>query len=124
MSVAVSRRFVAQSPSHRGEIAELHIRAAATLLLRSSRSGYALYALATTNALPRRLCFLGIVNLCGSATLRLRFWRSGQLQAWFKCLPKVGVALLDSRTNSERFHYRVIKNEELSSILIAFISWS
>ena len=34
------------------------------------------------------------------ATLPLRSWRSGQLQAWFKGSPKVGVALLDSRTNS------------------------
>ena len=43
---------VAQSPSHRSEIAELFIRDAATLMLpvRSSRFGYALYALATTNA--------------------------------------------------------------------------
>ena len=46
---------VAQSPSHRSEIAGLFIRDAATLMLpeRSARFGYALYALATTNALPR-----------------------------------------------------------------------
>ena len=42
---------VAQSPSHRSEIAELFIRDAATLMLpvRFSRFGYALYALATTS---------------------------------------------------------------------------
>ena len=101
--------IVAQSPSNRGEIAELFIRDAATLLLRSSRPCYALYALTTTNALPRRLYYLGIVNLGASATLPLRSWRSGQLQALFKCSPKVGVALLDSRTNSERFHSDVIE---------------
>ena len=65
---------VAHSPSHRGEIAELFIRDAATLLLRSWRPCYALYALATTNALPRRLCYLGIVNLGASATLPLCSW--------------------------------------------------
>ena len=105
--------IVAHSPSHRGEIAELFIRDAATLLLRSVRPCYALYALTTTslrpNAPPRRLCFLGIVDISASATLPLRSWRSGQLQALFKCLPKVGVALLDSRTNSERFHSHVIE---------------
>ena len=80
-----------------------NIRDAATLLLpvHSSRSGYALY-LAATNILPRRLCFLGIVNIGTPATLPLRSWRpAGQLQAWFKCpVPgsSVGVALLDSRT--------------------------
>ena len=101
--------IVAHSPSHRGEIAELFIRDAATLcaaLLRSVRSHY---DLATTNALPRRLYYLGIVNLGASATLPLRSLNSGQLQALFKCSPKVGVALLDSRTNSERFHSHVIK---------------
>ena len=44
--------IVAQSPSHRGEIAELFTNDAARLLLRSSRSGYALYALATTSLRP------------------------------------------------------------------------
>ena len=98
--------IVAQSPSHRGEIAELFIHDAARLLPRSVLS---CYALATTNALPQRPYYLGIVNLGDSATLLLRPWRSGQLQAWFKCSPKVGVALLDSRTNSERSHSRVIE---------------
>ena len=65
--------IVAHSPLHRGEIAELFIRDAAMLLLRSARPCYALYALTTTNALPRRLCYLGIVNLGASATL-LAFW--------------------------------------------------
>ena len=62
---------VAQSPSHRSEIAELFIRDAATLMLpvRSSRFGYALYALSTTTALPRRLCYLGIFNIGASVTL-------------------------------------------------------
>ena len=85
--------IVAQSPPHRGEIAELFIRDAATLLLRYARSCYALCALATTNALPRRLCYLDIVNIGASATLPLRSWRSGQLSAWFKCSPKVGVTI-------------------------------
>ena len=49
--------IVAKSPSHRGEIAELFIHDAAKLLLGSLRSCNALYDLATTNALPRRLCF-------------------------------------------------------------------
>ena len=45
---------VAQSPSHRSEIAKLFIGDAATLVLpvRSSRLGYALYALATTSLRP------------------------------------------------------------------------
>ena len=106
--------IVAHSPSHCGEIAELFIRDAATLLLytlcaallRSVRSHY---DLATTNASPRRLCYLGIVNLGAYATLPLRSWHSGQLQAWFKCSPKVGVVLLDSRTNSEQFRSHVIE---------------
>ena len=112
--------IVAQSPSHRGEIAKFFIHDAATLLLRSALPSYALYALtttllgpcydlATTNALPRRQCYLGIVNFGASVTLPIRSWRSGQLQTLFKCFPKVGVALLDSRTNSERFHSHVIE---------------
>ena len=114
---------VAQSPSHRGEIAELFIRRAAALLLRFCcpmhillRSVRSCYNLATTNALPRRLCYmyLDTVNICASATLPLRSRRSGQLSAWFKCSPKVGVAILDSRTTSERFHAHVI--EELRAI--------
>ena len=81
------------------------------ILLRSVRS---CYDLATTNALPQRLCYLDIVNMGASATLPLRSWRSGQLIAWFKCSPKVGVAILDSRTTSECFHAHVI--EELRAI--------
>ena len=81
------------------------------ILLRSVRS---CYDLATTNALPRRLCYLDIVNMGASATLPLRSWRSGQPIAWFKCSPKVDVAILDSRTTSERFHAHVI--EELRAI--------
>ena len=100
--------IVAHLPPHRGEIAQLFIRDTATLsatLLRSVRSHY---ALATTNVLPRRLCYLGIAYLDASATLPLRSWRSGQFMALFKCSPKVGVALLDSRTNSEQFRSHVI----------------
>ena len=88
--------IVAQSPSHRGEIAVLFIRDAATLyaiLIRSVRSRY---DLATIYVLLFRHS-----NLGASATFRLRSWRSGQLQAWFKCSPKVGVALFDPRTNSD-----------------------
>ena len=84
--------IVAQSLLHCGEIAKLFIRDAATLMLRSVRSCYALLALTTTNALPPRLCYLGIVNLSASVTLPLRSLQSGQLQTWFKCSPKVGVA--------------------------------
>ena len=84
--------IVAQSPSHRGEIAELFIRDAAALRLRSARPCYAPYALATTNAHPRRLCYLGIDDLGASGTLPLHSWRSGELQALFKCSPKVYVA--------------------------------
>ena len=60
--------------------------------------------------LPRRLCYIDIVNIGASATPPLRSWRSGQLNAWFKCSPKVGVAILDSRTTSERFHAHVIED--------------
>ena len=93
--------IIAQSLSHRGEIAELFIRDAATLLLHTLfaiwlQSVRSRYDLATTNALPRRLCYLG--NIGASVMLPLRSWRPGQLQALFKCPPKVGVALLDSRT--------------------------
>ena len=104
--------ILAHSLSHCGEIAELFICDAATLcvtLLRSARPCYTLYALTTTNTLRRRLCYLGIVNLGASATLPLRCWCSGQLQALFKCSPKVGVALLESWTNSEGFHSHVIE---------------
>ena len=95
--------IVAQSPPHRVEIAELFIRDAATLcvILLHVRSVHSHYDLATTNALPRRLCYL-----C-----------SGQLQAWFKCSLKVGVALLDSRTYSERFHFHVIEERKATLIL-------
>ena len=71
--------IVAQSPSHRGEIAKLFIHNVAMLLPRSVRSYYALYALARINTLPRRQCYLGIVNLGASATILLRSWRSDQL---------------------------------------------
>ena len=93
--------IVAQSLSHRGEIAELFLSDAATLLLhtlfatwlQSVRSRYDQRASAATV-----LFRYSIVNIGASATLPPRSWRPGQLQAWFKCLPKVGVALLDSRT--------------------------
>ena len=55
--------IVAQSPSHRGAIAESFDRVAATLLLRSAQSCYALHALATTKALPWRLCYLSILYI-------------------------------------------------------------
>ena len=73
------------------------------------RSVCSRYDLSTTNALQQRLCYLGIVNIGAPATLPLRSWRSGQLQALFKCSPKVGVALFDSRTNLECFHSHVIE---------------
>ena len=95
--------IVAQSPSHRGEFAELSIRDPAPLLHCSARPCYALYALATTMRF-RGDCYLGMVNLGASATLALHSLPSGQLRALFKCSPKVGVALFDSRTNSERFN--------------------
>ena len=90
--------IIAQSLSHRGEITKLFFRHAATLLLHTLFAIWLQYVrsrydLATTNVLPRRLCYLGIVNIGASATLPLRSWRPGQLQAWFKCPPKVGVAL-------------------------------
>ena len=68
----------------------LHI----SILLRPVRSRY---DLATTNALPRRLCYLGIASLDASAMLLLRSWRSGQIHVWFKCFPEVGVNLFNSR---------------------------
>ena len=81
------------------------------ILLRSVRS---YYKLATTSALPRRLCYLDIVNIGASAMLPLRSWHSGQLNAWFKCSPRVDVAILDTRTTSECFHAHVI--EEVRAI--------
>ena len=70
--------------------------------------------LATTNTLPRRLCYLDIVNFGASVSLRLRSRRSGQLQAWLKYSPKVGVAILDSRTIFERFNAHIIDELRLS----------
>ena len=71
------------------------------ILLRYVRS---FYDLATTNALPRRLCYLDIVNM-------------GVLvnsMPGSNALLKFGVAVLDSRTTSERLHAHVI--EELRAI--------
>ena len=73
------------------------------ILLRSVRS---FYDLATTNALPRRLCYLDIVNM-GILVDSL----PGP-----NALLKFGVAILDSRTTSERFHAHVIKDLELRAI--------
>ena len=106
---------MAKSPSYSSAMQLRFYYASAALcaiLLRSVRS---CYELATTSALPRRLCYLDIVNIGASAdTLPLRSWRSGQLNACFKCSPKVGVEILDSRITSERFHAHVI--EELRAI--------
>ena len=121
MGVAVLRRH----RKHRSSIAVTSWRNRRVIHLRCSYASAALcaillcsvhscYGLATTNALPRRLCYLELVNMGASAMLPLRSWRSGQLIAWFKCSPKVGVAILDSRTTSERFHVHVI--EELRTI--------
>ena len=71
------------------------------ILLRSVRS---FYDLATTNALPRRLCYLDTVNI-GVLVNPL---------PGSNALLKFGVAILDSRTTSERFHANVI--EELRAI--------
>ena len=76
---------VAQSPSHRSEIAELFIRDAATLMLpvHSSWFGNTLrsrYDLALINALPRRLCYLGIFNIGASATLLASWPTPGLVQ--------------------------------------------
>ena len=78
--------IVAQSPSHRGEISSysyaMQLRfyyasaALCAILLCSVRS---CYDLTTTNALPRRLCYLDIVNMGASATLPQRSWRSGMV---------------------------------------------
>ena len=118
MGVAVSRRH----REHRSSIAVtswrnrrvIHPRcnyASTRLLPRYALSCYALCAFATTSALPRQLCYmyLDIVNIGASNTLPLCSSRSGQLNAWFKCSPKVDVAILDSRTTSERFHAHVIE---------------
>ena len=80
----------AQSPSHRGRV----IRPRCSYALR-----YPVTALATTS-LRSTLSYLVIANLCASVTLPLHSWRSGQLQAWFKRTPEVGVTPLDSRANS------------------------
>ena len=74
---------VAQSLSHRSEIAELFIRDAATLMLPvRSRSVRSRYDLALTNVLPRRLCYLGIFNIGASATL-LASWPTPGLSILF-----------------------------------------
>ena len=102
---------MAKSPSYSSAMQLRFYSASAALcaiLLRSC------YELATTNALSRRLCYLDIVNIGASATLPLPSWRSGQLNAWFKCSHKVGGDILDSRTTSERVHAHVI--EELRAI--------
>ena len=62
------------------------------------------YDLTTTNALPQRLCYLDIVNM-GVLVNSL---------PGSNVLLKFGVAILDSRTTSERFHAHVI--EELRDI--------
>ena len=95
---------MAKSPSYSSAM-QLHFfyasAALCAIFLCSVRS---FYDLATTNALPRRLCYLDIVNM-------------GVL---VNSLPgsnaplKFGVAILDSRTNSGRFHAHVI--EELRAI--------
>ena len=89
--------IVAQSPSHRGDIAESLDRHVATLCAVLLRSVPSRYDLAMTNVVPRQLCYLGIANLGASVTKLLRSWRSGQLHVWFKCFPEIGVTLLDSR---------------------------
>ena len=71
------------------------------ILLRSVRS---IYDLATTNVLLRRLCYLDIVNM-GVLVNSL---------PGSNALLKFGVAILDSRTTSERFHAHVI--EEIRAI--------
>ena len=106
--------IVAQSPSYSSAMKLRFYYASAALCMIFLRSVRSCYELATISALPRRLCYLDIVNICASATLPLRSWRSDQLSAWFKCSPKVDVAILDSRTTSERFHAHVI--EELRAI--------
>ena len=116
MTVAVSRRHreqrstiaVTSCRNHR-VIHPRYSYASVTLYLILSRSVRSRYDLAMTIALPRRLCNLGIANLGASAMLPQRSKLSGQLQVWFKCSPKVGVRLLDSRTNSERFHSHEIE---------------
>ena len=55
-----------------------------TILLRSARSRY---DLATTNALPWRLCFSSLADLGASGTLLLRSCRSAVLHVRFKCFP-------------------------------------
>ena len=77
--------ILAQSLSHRGEIAELFIRDAATLLLHTLfaiwlQSVRSRYNLATTNALSRRLCYLDIVNIGASATLLAAWLTPGLVQ--------------------------------------------
>ena len=55
------------------------------------RSVHFHYDLATTKALPRCLLLLAAF-----APLPLRFWRSGHLHVWFKCIPELLVTLLAS----------------------------
>ena len=105
---------MAKSPSYSSTMQLRFYYASAALCEIMLPSVPSCYDHATTNTLPRRLCYLDIVNMGASATLPLRSWRSGQLIALFKCSPKVGVAILDSRTTSERFHAHVI--EELRAI--------
>ena len=83
---ASGQLLISNTASHCGEIAELFIRDAATLLLHSARPCYALHALTTTSLRPTCFhgdCYLGIVNLGASATL-LVFWPTpGLVQVLF-----------------------------------------
>ena len=97
--------IVAQSPSHPGKIARLFVRDAATLLLCSARSCYALYDPSTTTLIRR------YDQRTSEATVLFSHsqpWRFCQLQAWFKCTHEVGVTPLYSRSN---FVEDLIKDE-------------
>ena len=127
MSIAVSRRH----REHRNTIAVTSWQNRRVIRLRCSYGSAMLcavllrsrYDLAMINSLLVRLCYWGMVNLGASATLPLRSWRTGQLQARFKCSPTVGVTLLDSWSFSvedlvkhDLFHSHVIELEKWRAI--------
>ena len=95
---------MAKSPSYSSAM-QLHFYYASSALCAIlSRSVRSFYDLATTNALPRRLCYLDIVNM-GVLVNSLPGSNS---------LLKCGIAIFDSRTTSERLNAHVI--EELRDI--------
>ena len=88
MSIAVSRRH----REHRSTIAVESWPNRRVILPQCSYALLDLVMLCTLSLRPtpfRGDCAINIAKLGASATLPLRSWRSGQLQAWIKCFMKL-----------------------------------